>query len=519
MARLKFMVLGALVLALVFPLVGGAQQSGGVLTAALTTNPVTLDPYISSHTVVRQVVSYIFETLVTYDENYTIIPQIAENWDVSADGLTYTFHLRSGIQFHNGKLLTSADVAASFGRLLEVSHSKAALADVKSFSAPDPLTFVIQLNKPILLLVQLAMPTPLFGILPEEVVKDHLVELRGPEELIGTGPYKLVEWKPGAHIKLARFDGYVPDESRPGSGLGGKKVAYFDEIHFIPVTEQASRLAGLLTGAYDYAENLPVISYDTLNSNPDITPMVIKPKWAVLVELNQAEPPMDNLSFRRALALAVNADEIMLGVALGDEVFYRVQPSIFYPEQKDWYTTAGSEYYNQHDMKRVGELLDEAGYHNEEIIILANKDYDWMYKCTLGLASQLQRAGINAVIEFMDWPSQIEKALSQKGWHINQTGWSPRFDPSQLVGSLACDSAGSYGYCNEEMEELLDELLVYHPLAERQEIWKKTQELVWTDVAVLRIGDSFTLEGSGSDIKGYKPWYVIPRFWNVWREE
>jgi len=518
MSRFKFMLLAVFVLVSLSTLVGGAQESGGVLNVAITTNPVTLDPHISSHTVVRQIASYLFETLVTYDENYHIIPQIATSWDVSDDGLTYTFHLRSGIQFHNGKELTSADVAASFGRLVEVSHSKASLADVKSFSAPDPLTFVVQLNKPILLLVQLAMPTPLFGILPEEIVKDHLDELRGTQELIGTGPYKLVEWKPGAHVTLARFDGYVPDTSQPGSGLGGMKVAYFDEINFIPVTEQASRLAGLLTGTYDYAEALPLVSYATLTSNPDIIAMVVKPKWAVLVELNQAEPPMDNLSFRRALALAVDPEEIMLGVALGNEDFYRVQPSIFYPEQTDWYSTAGAEYYSPRDMKRVAELLEEAGYHDEEIIILANRDYDWMYKCTLALASQLQQAGINAVIEFMDWPSQIQKALSQKGWHINQTGWSPRFDPSQLVGSLSCDSAGSYGYCNEEMEGLLDEILVYHPLTERQEIWRKIQELVWTDVAAVRIGDYFTLEGLGSKLEGYKPWYVIPRFWNVWRK-
>ena len=494
-----------------------SDRFGGTFKAAMTTKPPTLDPYLSTNTVLRQVASYMFESLVTFDENYQVIPQIARKWEVGEDDLTYTFHLREGVLFHDGSELTSEDVVASFNRYASESVGKERVKLVESIKAVDEYTVQFKLSEPTLFLTTLAIPDPVFGIMPaEQAAKTD--ELQGPDELIGTGPYKLVEWKPDQYVKLTRFDDYVADEGMERSGLGGKKVAYFDEIQLIPVPEAGSRIAGIKTGEYHYAESIPFTEYKNLQSAKRVTPVVVKPKWGLVWELNQKNAPMDNVKFRRAVAYALDMEQVMKGVTFGMETFYRLQPSIFFPEQKTWYTEAGGEHYNVKDMEKVRELLDEAGYENEKITVLSNRDYDWMYKCTLAAVSQLQQAGINAEIEFSDWPTQIEKALSMKGWHINQTGWSPRLSPAQLSNSLACDSKFAYGYCNEEMEELLSEVVYPYPLEERQEIWRQIQELVWEDVAVIRMGDYFALEAVAADVKGFESWYVIPRFWNVWFE-
>jgi len=496
-----------------------AQAGASVFRAALTTNPPTLDPYMSSSTVTRQIAIYLFETLVTFGENYELIPQLAESWDVSKDRLTYTFKLRKGVKFHNGKTLTAEDVKASFLRYKDSPHTGGRFKAVTSVDVLDEGTLRFVLGQNITFLVNLAMPIPFFGVTPKDIAEKYgKNEIRGAD-LVGTGPYKLLEWKSDVHVALGRFADYVPDARfKDATGFGGKRTAVMDEVRLMPAPEAASRMAGLETGEFDYAEALPVNAYDRLKANPAITPHVIKPKWAVLMELNHAEPPMNNVKFKQALVAALDMDEVMKAVTAGKKEFYRTQPSVFFPEQKVFYSEAGAQVYNKKDLAKVQRLLKEVGYSNQPIVYLANRDFDWMYKCALSVSQQWQAAGVNAKLEFYDWPSQIEKAKTLKGWHINQTGWSPRFDPSQLASSLRSGQIGAYNYKNPEMDKLLDAVNLGAPTEERQEVWNKIQQLIWDDVAVIRVGDYFELEATRANVKGYTPFYVTPRFWNVRKE-
>ncbi|MBD3307482.1 hypothetical protein GF339_13720 [candidate division KSB3 bacterium] len=494
---------------------GGA----GVFKAAMTTNPPTLDAYLSSTTATRQVSIYMFETLVTFGDNYEIIPQLADSWTISEDRLTYTFTLRDGIKFHNGETLSAEDVEASFARYRAGALIGQRFDAVEAVTVIDPLTIEFTLTENMPLLVNLAMPTPFFAIYPKEISEQYgQDEVRG-EDLIGTGPYKFLEWKPDVYVRLERFADYIPDERfETYSGFGGKRIPYFDEIQLIPAPEAASRIAGLETGEFDFAEAVPIASYEDLEDNPDIQPEILKPKWAIVLELNQGEPPMDDVRFRQALIYALDMDKVLQAVTLGRSEFYRTQPSIYYPEQKVFYTEAGSESYNNQDLDKVKELLEAVGYNNEPITYLSNRDFEWMYKACLSVADQWKEAGINVELQFMDWPSQIEKAKSLEGWHVNQTGWSPRFDPTQLYSSLSSQSVGAYNYSNPEMDALLNEINKGLPTEERQEVWRQIQKLVWEDVAIIRLGDYFELEATRANVQNYRPFYVTPRFWNVYRE-
>ena len=115
----------------------------------------------------------------------------------------------------------------------------------------------------------------------------------------------------------------------------------------------------------------------------------------------------------------------------------------------------------------------------------------------------------------MDWPSQIKRAQTQTDWALNQTGWSPRFDPFSVTDPLKCDALGAFGYCNQEMEALLDVINSGADVATRKEAWTAAQKMIWDDLPVFRIGDYFEAEGSRTTISGYVPFYVTPRFWNV----
>ena len=221
--------------------------------------------------------------------------------------------------------------------------------------------------------------------------------------------------------------------------------------------------------------------------------------------LDHKNPLMQKLPFRKALLAALNMDQIMRASAFGRPDYFRVQPSIFFPEQKQWYTAVGSEMYNKPDKALVASLLKESGYNNEPVIYLTNQNYGWMYKASQAIAAQWQAMGINAKLEVMDWPSQIKRAQTSNDRAINQTGWSPRFDPFQTINSFKCGSVSAFGYCNETMEAALARVDSGAAMEERQKAWTAVQKQAWDDVAVLRLGDYFEPEATRKTLVGYEP--------------
>ena len=490
------------------------QTYGGTVRAAMQTNPPTLDPHQTTTTATQQVASHVFEPLVAFDANYAPEPVLLESWKAAEDGLSYTLVLRQGIKFHNGKALTAEDAKASLERIIAISPVSGYYDGVDEIQVVDDHTLLVTLTQPMNLVSAMVIQVTWQGVMPKEFAESR-EELRIPD-LIGTGPYKFVEWQPDVHVKLARFEDYTPVDA-PASGFVGKKVAYFDEILLIPVKEVGARIAGLETGEYDYAEALPIETRSTIDSNADLVSHIVKPQWALVWELNQSEPPFDNVKVRQALFAALDMQFVVSTVVMNDPDFYSAHPGFRYGPWSAWYSEAGSYNYNQANPKKSQQLLKEAGYQGEDIILLSNRDYYWMYRCTLAAATSLELGGFRIKIEFSDWPSQIGKALEGKGWHINQTGWSPSEEPLRMKGSLQCGAPYAYGYCNPKMDELLDELSKPASFEERKKIFEQVQLLYYDDVPVIYFGDIFGLEATRKELQGYEPWYVVPRFWNVWK--
>ena len=493
----------------------GLAQAGVTLNAAMQTNPPTLDPHMTTTTATQQIAIHVFEPLLAYCADYSAVePVLAESWEMSEDALTYTFTIRSGVQFHNGKAFSAEDAVASLRRLAQYSPISGFYEGVDEFEVVDDTTFRVHLSEPIDLIASMAVPVTWQAIMPAEQAAAAGEEELRIGELIGTGPFKIVEWRPDVHVLLEAFEGYAPVATEP-SGFCGRKEALVDQIRFIPVKEPGSRIAGLETGEYDFAESLPITSFDRLEGSSEMEPRLVTPQWAVAWELNKQEPPMNNPTFRQAVLAALNMEQIMRTVAMNDSNFFRVRPGRFFEEQAALYTEVGGEFYNQADPARAQELLAEAGYEGEEIVILSNRDYDWMYRATLAAAPMLEQAGIKVRLEFSDWPSQIGKALTLEDWHINQTGWSLSFNPVQLKGGLQTGAPYAYGYENPQMDELLAKANMQMSEAERKAVVDEIQDIIYSDVPYVRFGDLLGLEGVRSNIAGYESWYVVPRFWNV----
>jgi len=491
---------------------------GGTFTFGQEANVNSLDMMTSSAISTRNIAMNVFETLATRDENSRPVPELADSIAALPDGLTYTFRLRQGVAFHNGKKLSSADVVASYERYNKVGLQRNTFDNVASWEAPDDATFVIHLKhaQPTFIEQMSSFAVPIV-IIPAEDKDDPIQQLK----TIGTGPWQLVESVPGSAVTLKRFDGYAPNTNyQDRSGFGGYKQACFDRVVFRIVTEPGARVAGLRTGELQGVEDLPTKSVADLKNDKSITLLPLKNWWIHIAYPNDSAPPTDNLAFRKAVMAALNMDEIMDAATDGN---YSLNAGFQYPNQPA-YTDAGKETYNPHDAALAKKYLQEAGYRGEPVVLLTNKDYTSMYNAALVMAEQLKAIGVNAELKVVDWPTSI--ALRRKpdsGWNYFFTGWGtePSLGPVPTMQVLVPPSPVYSPKPGEEDPELAADFaeMLNLPTADgRQAAFAKMQKRTLEQAYVLPFGSLTKVQAVRVNVRGFKP-FRIPRMSNVWFEE
>ena len=452
-----------------------------------------------------------YEGLFTYDKSFTPIPMLAESYTASDAGRRYTIALRKGVRFHNGKEMTSADVVASLTRWGKVATlGKTTWRNIEAIEAKDPSTVVIHLKQASsAILFGLAEYNNAAAIYPKEVVDaagDGQVK-----ESIGTGPFRFVEHKPDRHIKLARFKDYSARPEAP-NGLGGKRVAYADEILFLPVPDVAVRLAGVETGEYHYGQQIKQDQYERIKSLPALEPRIIKPSaWSTAV-LNHKDGVMTSKKIRQAFQAALDMEPIM-AAGFGNKDFYRLDGSVFFVEQAAWYSTAGVAAYNQKDKDKARRLLKEAGYSGQPVRWITTREYEWMYKNALVAKQQLEAGRLRGrppggrLGDPRPAPQQagaLRRVLD--GDHLRRV--------SPQAASLQCNWPG--WWCQEEKERLLGELAADPDAKKRKVLLDRIQTIFYEDVGRIKFGDYFSLDVSRKELRGDFRTSVVNYYWNAW---
>ena len=281
-----------------------SQSSGEetVVRMNIGSEPDSLDPWQSAASDTEAIMHNVFEGLCLYDENGEIIPGLAESWDISEDGLTYTFHLRQGVTFHNGKPLTSADVLYTYNNLAGMGGEKAVSSkfeNVESFEATDDYTFVIKLKEPSAGFLSLNI----IAVLPE----GYEDQATAP---VGTGPFKFVEYVPSQRVVLEKNPDYY-DEDR---------MAQVDRVEFYIMTDSAAVVSALQSGTLDIAsvnaDDAAVLEgqYDIYNSPQNMVQ---------IFAMNNSVAPFDDVRVRQAINYALNQQEII------DELLSRLTGTAF----------------------------------------------------------------------------------------------------------------------------------------------------------------------------------------------
>ena len=491
----------------------GEPQYGGVFRIASTGEPTTLDMMVTTAADTREPGKHVFETLFTPDASGAPTPLLVEAYEWNEDNTLLHLVLRQGILFHNGDEMTSSDVVASINRWGEHSgNGKLVFESVASVTAVDEYAVDIAFTAvypPTLRL--LAEEQNGCIIVPAEIAERYGGEPIAPQDYIGTGPYEFNEWIPTVHISLVRFDGYTPLDG-PADGMGGARIAYFDEIQFIPVPEAATRLAGLEVGEFDFLTRISPDDFPLVERMSNARTLTYAEPGYNLIILNTQSARVD-MTLRQALLAALDVEPILTS-AYGGEDFFDAS-GYYYPEGNLFFTTAGLEYFDQANVDRAQDLAAQAGYDGEPIRYMTTTQYATHYDQGIIILSQWGKAGFNVDFQVMDYATLKTRRSDPELWDAFFTRFGYREDPA---GQAFLNPTWPGWWDTAEKQASYEILQNSLDDGERGAAWENIQRLIYEEVPHIMLGKHVYTGALASRVSNFTD--SIRFFaWNAWFED
>ena len=491
---------------------------GGRLRVATTGQPAGYDVQWVDNRTVTLISWQFYEALFTFDAEYNTVPMLAEGIETSEDALTHTITLRQGVPFHNGEEMVAADVIASFQRWAGVSGKGIAIANfLEEIVEVDPYTIEMRLTSPVVALSSLmARQSQGLGIIPKSVLDAAGDQPLTDEHYIGTGPYRFVERQADRFTLLSRFEDYASLESEP-SGYAGRKSAFLDEIEFIPVPDEASRVAGLQAGEYDYLEEIIPDQINVLQDSPGVTIEILPPRSYGVVIMNTVGGPMSNQTLRQAVLASVDVEAT--GQASHGEGYFEPGPGIMLP-QTAWHSEVSAELYDQGNPDRARQLLEEAGYDGTPIRILATQEDLGDYNAAVVVEQQMEAAGFTVELEVMDEATLEENLEDAERWDVTTNAIVFRPDPVLINAFASCSFDG--GWCSEEKVAVMERLQTETDFEARYAALEDLQRLWYEQAPMVKLVNNYGVAALSTRVQGLlgqMHFEIEPEFSNTWIEE
>jgi peptide/nickel transport system substrate-binding protein len=502
-------------------------KKGGILKFVPYTDLKILDPIWTTAYITRNHGYMIYDTLFALDENLKPQPQMVDSWQVSPDGMQYLFTLRDGLQFHDGKPVTTEDVIASLRRWGQRDTlGKLLMKSTARLEAIDDKTFRLELKEPFgLVLDALAKPSSNVPfIMPARIAATPADEQI--QEVIGSGPFKFVkeEWEPGHRVVYVRNPAYVPRSEPPNFGSGGKRV-YVDRVEWVYIPDTQTARAALEAGEVDYWESLPVDFIPGLEKKPHIQITPSNPLGSQLwLRPNHLHPPFNHKKARQALLWMIN-QEMYLQAAIGDKRFWQTCPA-FFMCGSPWETSVGSEPLMQYNLEKARQFMKEAGYDGRSIVLLDPVDVLPRHTSTLVTQQLLTQIGVKVDLQAMDWSTVASRRAERKlpeegGWNlfVTQADFSDIFNPAVNLAIPGDCEKGWFGwYCSPQMEKLRAEWVRTRDAARQKELVEEIQKLAYEEVPYVPLGQALQLQAHRDHVKGIVP-FAVPVLWNIWLDK
>ncbi len=490
---------------------------GGRLRVATTGQPATLDGHFVAQRTIGLIDWNMFEALFTFDGEYNTVPMLAEGIEISDDGLTNKITLRQGVPFHNGDEMTATDVVASFKRWAPVASLGLGIsAFLDEIVEVDPYAVEIRLTAPLVALPSLlARQQSGLSIHPAAIMEAAASEPMTPEQYIGTAPYKFVEFQADRFTLLDRFDDYVGVDSPP-SGYAGSKAAFLDEIEFIPVPEEAARVAGLQAGEYNYLEEIIPDQIAVLQDSPGVTIEILPPRSYGIIILNTAGGMFTDQALRQAVQAAIEVESS--GQATHGEGYFEPGPGVMLP-QTIWASDVSAELYNQNNPEKARQLLEEAGYDGTPVRILCTQEDLGDYNAAVVAQQQLEQAGFTTELEVSDEATLEENLEDDERWDLTTNAIVFRPDPVLVDRFVSCTVDGKW--CSEGKVDAIERLQTESDFEARYAALEDLQRLWYEEVPMVKLVNNYGVAALTSNVQGLigrTHFEIEPEFANCWLE-
>jgi peptide/nickel transport system substrate-binding protein len=501
-----------------------AQDTSHVLRVVPSADPAVLDPTRGMNLIARTFAQTVFETLFALDSHLVPRPMMVDREQVSADGLTYTFTLRTGLTFHDGSPVTARDVVASLERWMNGGSIGAQFRLLTaSLGVVDDRTISLVLNhRSGLVEFMLAGPgAPIAGIMREaDAKRDPAIPVTEP---IGSGPFRYIagERQSGHRVVFEKFAGYIP-RAEPPDGVAGGRVVKVDRMEWILMPDATTAANALIKDEVDFWEQVtPDLAGMLRGKGITVRGIATLPTMA-FIRPNFRLPPFDDVRARQALALLFDQSE-MMEAAAGDGVKWQ-ECHAFTVCGGPFSTEAGSEPYRTPDIAKARELLSAAGYKGERIVLLGTPQLPAINAMTLVAEQRLKQAGMNVDTQMADFAVMFQrmqaanKPLDQGGYNLfayHAIGSSFFHPLMNLAIDLSCSGKNWAGFpCDPEGEALRQAFLQAPDDVARKAAFERFQTRLWQYLPYIPLGQFDVATGWRKGITGVLDAYTVA-YWNI----
>jgi peptide/nickel transport system substrate-binding protein len=458
---------GAMVFGPGMPMPALAQDtpvSGGTLIWGHSETTQNLDMHQTGTASSGRVLQNIHSSIVTVDENLNVIPGLAESFEVSPDGLTYTFKLRPNVKFHNGATMTSADVKYSFERCKDPATGAVnfeVFNNVASIDTPDDLTVVINMS---------AVNAPFLSRLAENGAGVVMPVDSGPTQgtnPMGAGPFKFVRYEVGTVVEMARHDEYWDGPS------------YLDGVLAREITEPTTRLTGLRTGELHMINDIPLDRVSEIQGDASLQVKTWFPLNFDFVNMNHTFEPFQDKRVRVAFDMIIDKEALMQGALWGQGA---TSPSPSYPTSAAYNKSLVQR---AQDIEGAKALLAEAGYPEGSlnIVFKVTTNYPYHVESAQILVEWFRMAGVNLTIEQLTWADWLSQCWVDRDYQMTMMNFFTLWESDFLYYSV-WNSKGAFNYraINDPIiDELTEKARITVDDAERAAIYQQVQQQIFDE--------------------------------------
>ncbi len=480
---------------------GGATPTvKDTLVFAAPADATILDPHNTTDNQSDQVILMVYDTLIAFDDKMQIVGRLADRWSVAGDGVTWSFHLRSGVRFHDGTPFTALSVKKNFDRVLDPvqNHKRLPLFDMI-----DRVEVVDDQNVRIITKYPFSAFEPTMAHVSAAIVNPAVAEREGKafgttaEATSGTGPYKVVRWKKDLEVVLERNDDYWGEKGR------------IRRVIYRPIPEASSRIVALEVGDVDAITSVPPSDMARLEKSPEIRILKTVSVGAQQFRFNCARKPYTDPRVRQAISYAIDRRAIVKNLV---STFALPSTGPLTPIMRGSVRLGEISY----DPAKAKRLLAEAGYpRGFKTTISTTPRYAMGVELAEALASDLKKVGIDASIDVHDWGTMVQF------W----SGLKPEQNTQEIfimgAGASTADAdwglrpifkthptnENNYGYySNKEFDRVITEAMRETDAARRQMLYKRAQEIVYLeDPGAVWLFDNYFIVATRSAVTGVRP--------------